>query len=70
MRGLISKGRNLGNIMFSSSTGRVVYRFAEIFVLGGIIALYNNTEVMSLLPPLIVAILAGFTKTIRESRSK
>jgi len=56
--------------MFSSSTGRVVYRFAEIFVLGGIIALYNNTEVVSLLPPLIVAILAGFTKTIRESRSK
>lgn len=52
--------------MFSSKSGRTGYRFLEIFVLGGVVALYNDPSFVALLPPLVVGVLAALLKGIRE----
>jgi len=45
-------------------------RFTEIFLIGGTIALLDSPELINLIPPIYVGIIAAFLKMLRELKKE
>jgi len=52
--------------LYNTATKRIAMRFVEIFVISGAVGLLESPELASLLPPILIGVVAAVLKAIRE----
>lgn len=65
-----TKKMKIKKLLYSSRRRRVIMRFCEIFIVAGLIAMLDSPELVGLLPPVYIAILAASVKALRETFDK